>query len=138
MEKTVERVRAILHQYLDEIRVDDRSPDSEPIRVLLDEGSVRRDTYSWQATVRSSRMPRRWSYLYEEIGIVTEELLAKAGLNVFFTVDDAVCSVSLRVAASTGTKIVSRRPVSGFERTVSKSGIVAGNRRRRRHLSCRL
>ena len=88
IEKSAEEVSAILHQYIDEVQIDDRSPDTIPLRVLLDEESIHRAAYAWQATVRPSRMPRRWTYLYEEIGIITEELLAKTGLNVFFTVDD--------------------------------------------------
>jgi len=88
MEKTADEIGATVRQYLSEVRIDDRTTNAEPIRVLLDDTGVRRDTYSWKATVRPSRLPRRWTYFYEEIGIITEELLAKAGLNIFFVVEE--------------------------------------------------
>ena len=88
MKKTATEIAAIVQQYLNDVCIDDRTPNAEPIRVLLDDASVLRDTYSWKATVRPSREPRRWTYFYEEVGIITEELLAKAGLNIFFTVEE--------------------------------------------------
>ena len=100
MEKSAEEVSAILRQYLSQVRIDDRSPNAEPLRVLLEDKGVFRDTYSWKATVRPSRMPRRWTYFYEEIGVLTEELLAKAGLNVFFNVDEPSLSEDLTPAAT--------------------------------------
>ena len=88
MEKTPEEVTTILRQHIGEVQIDDRSPNAEPIRILLDEASIVRDTYSWRAIVRPSRLPRRWTYFFEEIGIITEELIANAGLNIFFVVDE--------------------------------------------------
>lgn len=99
IEKTVEEITTILHKYLDEVQIDDRQPNAPLLRLLLQGSSVRRDAYSWKATVYPSRTPRRWTYLYEEVGVITEELLAKAGLNVFFEVGEPLVSETDTISA---------------------------------------
>ena len=85
LEKTNEEIAGLVHAALDTVEVDDRSPNAAPIRVFVQDNDIARSDYSWRVAVRPSREPRRWSYLYEELALASENIAEKTGVDVVFT-----------------------------------------------------
>lgn len=94
-EKTTEEIMDLVHAELDTVEVDDKQPNAAPIRVFVQDNDVAKSPYSWRVSVRPSREPRRWSYLYEELAIASENIADKTGVNVVFTALDPATSESI-------------------------------------------
>ena len=83
-----EEVLQILHRYIDEVRIDDCSPDGQPIRLTFEENYVEKTPYSWRVGLRSSREPLTWLCIHDKSADIATHIAFDTGLNIIFSTWD--------------------------------------------------